>query len=47
VARSLAELERMQVQQVLTQSPTLEEAAARLGINPTTSCGKRKRWSLD
>ena len=44
---SLAELERFQVQRVLEESPTLEEAAARLGINPTTLWRKRKRWGLE
>ncbi len=44
---SLAELERRYVQRVLAESPTLEEAAARLGINPTTLWRKRKRWGLD
>jgi NtrC-family two-component system response regulator AlgB len=46
-ALSLEELERRQVQAVMAQSSTLEEAAARLGINPTTLWRKRKRWSLD
>ena len=44
---SLEDLERRQVQAVLAQSATLEEAAARLGINPTTLWRKRKRWGLD
>ncbi len=44
---SLEELERRQVQAVLAQSATLEEAAARLGINPTTLWRKRRRWGLD
>jgi DNA-binding NtrC family response regulator len=46
-ALSLDELERRQVQAVLAESATLEEAAARLGINPTTLWRKRKRWGLD
>src|SRR5262249_28856513 len=46
-ASSLAELERLHVRRVLAESPTLEEAAARLGINPTTLWRKRKRWGLD
>jgi hypothetical protein len=33
--------------QVLAESSTLEEAAARLGINVTTLWRKRKRWGLD
>jgi transcriptional regulator of acetoin/glycerol metabolism len=32
---------------VLADSATLEEAAARLGINPTTLWRMRKRWGLD
>jgi NtrC-family two-component system response regulator AlgB len=44
---SLQELERRQVQRVLAESATLEEAAARLGINPTTLWRKRRRWRLD
>jgi NtrC-family two-component system response regulator AlgB len=46
-ALSLEELERRQVQAVLAESATLEEAAARLGINPTTLWRKRRRWGLD
>jgi len=44
---SLADVERAHVQRVLTESTTLEEAATRLGINPTTLWRKRKRWGLD
>ena len=44
---SLAELERSHVQRVLAECATLEEAAARLGINATTLWRKRKRWGLD
>jgi two-component system, NtrC family, response regulator AlgB len=44
---SLDELERRHVQAVLSQSATLEEAAARLGINVTTLWRKRRRWGLD
>src|SRR6185369_17348664 len=44
---SLAELERAYVQRVLAECATLEEAAARLGINATTLWRKRKRWGLD
>jgi NtrC-family two-component system response regulator AlgB len=44
---SLDELERRHVQRVLAESATLEEAAARLGINPTTLWRKRRRWGLD
>jgi NtrC-family two-component system response regulator AlgB len=44
---SLEEVERRHVQEVLASSATLEEAAARLGIDPTTLWRKRKRWGLD
>jgi NtrC-family two-component system response regulator AlgB len=44
---SLEELERHHIQQVLADSPTLEDAAARLGINPTTLWRKRKRYGLE
>ena len=43
---SLEEMERRHVQQVMAESATLEEAAARLGINPTTLWRKRKRWGI-
>jgi DNA-binding NtrC family response regulator len=46
-AMSLEELERAHVQEVLRTSTTLEEAAARLGINPTTLWRKRRRWRLE
>ena len=44
---SLEELERRHIQQVLADSATLEDAAARLGINPTTHWRKRKRYGLE
>jgi len=44
---SLEELERLYIQQVLADSATLEDAAARLGINPTTLWRKRKRYGLE
>jgi DNA-binding NtrC family response regulator len=44
---SLGEMKRRRVQQVLADSATLEEAAARLGINPTTLWRQRKRYGLD
>ena len=43
---SLEEIERRHIEQVLADSATLEEAAARLGINPTTLWRKRKRYGL-
>jgi NtrC-family two-component system response regulator AlgB len=45
-ARSLEDVERRHIEQVLADSATLEEAAARLGINPTTLWRKRKRYGL-
>jgi NtrC-family two-component system response regulator AlgB len=45
-ALSLEDVERRHVQQVLASAATLEEAAARLGIDPTTLWRKRKRWGL-
>jgi NtrC-family two-component system response regulator AlgB len=44
---SLEEIERMHIQQVLADCATLEEAAARLGINPTTLWRKRKRYGIE
>jgi NtrC-family two-component system response regulator AlgB len=44
---SLDQLERLHVQKVMGESATLEEAAARLGINPTTLWRKRRRWGLE
>jgi len=44
---SLQELKRQHIQHVLADSATLEEAAARLGINPTTLWRQRKRYGLD
>ena len=44
---SLEELERRHIEQVLADSSTLEEAAARLGINATTLWRKRKRYGID
>jgi NtrC-family two-component system response regulator AlgB len=43
---SLEEVERRHVERVLASSATLEDAAARLGIDPTTLWRKRKRWGL-
>jgi NtrC-family two-component system response regulator AlgB len=44
---SIDAAERRLVERALAESATLEEAAARLGINPTTLWRKRKRWKLD
>jgi NtrC-family two-component system response regulator AlgB len=44
---SLEELEQRHIQQVLADSTTLEEAAARLGINPTTLWRKRRRYGIE
>jgi two-component system, NtrC family, response regulator AlgB len=43
---SLEELERQHVRRALAESPTLREAAAALGIDPSTLWRKRKRWGL-
>jgi NtrC-family two-component system response regulator AlgB len=45
--QSLDEVERRHLVEVLRESATLEEAAARLGINPTTLWRKRKRYRID
>jgi NtrC-family two-component system response regulator AlgB len=44
---SLEDMERRHIEQVLADSATLEEAAARLGINPTTLWRKRKRYGIE
>lgn len=44
---SLEELERRHIEQALAEASTLEEAAARLGINPTTLWRKRKRYGIE
>jgi len=44
---SLHELERRHIEQVLADAATLEEAAARLGINVTTLWRKRKRYRIE
>jgi len=44
---SLEELEQGRIRQVLAESATLEQAAARLGIGVTTLWRKRKRYGLD
>ena len=44
---SLDDVERRHIQHVIASSPTLEDAAARLGIDPTTLWRKRRRWGLD
>jgi NtrC-family two-component system response regulator AlgB len=46
-AQSLEEMERRHIEGVLAESATLEEAAARLGINPTTLWRKRKRYGIE
>ena len=46
-ALSLEEIERRHIEQVMHESATLEDAAARLGINPTTLWRKRKRYGFE
>ena len=46
-AASLEEIEREHIIQVLAETPTLEDAAARLGINASTLWRKRKRYKID
>jgi len=46
-ASSLEELEREQIIRVLSESPTLQDAAETLGINVTTLWRKRKRYKLE
>jgi two-component system, NtrC family, response regulator AlgB len=46
ISLSLEELERQQIERVLRDSGTLDEAAGRLGINPATLWRKRKRYGL-
>jgi transcriptional regulator with PAS, ATPase and Fis domain len=43
---SLEVLERAHIEQVLAESPTLEQAAARLGIGVTTLWRRRKRYGI-
>jgi NtrC-family two-component system response regulator AlgB len=43
---TLRQLERRSIEQVLAESGTLDEAARRLGINPTTLWRKRKRYGM-
>ncbi len=45
--KSLEEVERDHMIRVLTESTTLEEAAAKLGINVTTLWRKRKRYGIE
>lgn len=44
---SLEELEREHIVRVLAEAPTLEDAAARLGINVSTLWRKRKRLGIE
>jgi DNA-binding NtrC family response regulator len=44
---SLEDVERHHIEQVLAESTTLEEAAARLGVDVTTLWRKRKRYGID
>jgi NtrC-family two-component system response regulator AlgB len=44
---SLEELEREHITRVLSETPTLDEAAATLGINATTLWRKRRRYGIE
>jgi NtrC-family two-component system response regulator AlgB len=44
---SLGEIQRAHIAQVLAESPTLEQAAARLGIGVTTLWRRRKRYGIE
>jgi NtrC-family two-component system response regulator AlgB len=44
---NLDEIEREHIMRVLAESPTIQDAAANLGINVTTLWRKRKRYKLD
>ena len=46
-APSLEELERDHIRRVLSETATLDEAAATLGINVTTLWRKRKRYGIE
>ncbi|HTR63354.1 MAG TPA: sigma-54 dependent transcriptional regulator [Candidatus Binataceae bacterium] len=46
-AASLEELEREHIRRVLSETATLDEAAATLGINVTTLWRKRKRYGIE
>jgi two-component system, NtrC family, response regulator AlgB len=44
---SLDEMERRHITRTLAESATLEDAAARLGINVTTLWRKRRRYGIE
>jgi NtrC-family two-component system response regulator AlgB len=44
---SLAEMEKTHIQQALAQSPSIDEAARVLGIDPATLWRKRKKYHID
>jgi two-component system, NtrC family, response regulator AlgB len=46
-AASLEEMEREHIRRVLSETPTLDEAAATLGINVTTLWRKHKRYGIE
>jgi two-component system, NtrC family, response regulator AlgB len=47
ILRSLAEMERIHIMEVLRHTPSLDEAAKVLGIDPATLWRKRKKYHLD
>jgi two-component system, NtrC family, response regulator AlgB len=47
LSASLDEIEREQIIRVVAESLTLESAASKLSISPTTLWRRRKRYGLD
>jgi len=45
--KTMAEMEKLHIQHVLTRVSSMEEAAATLGIDPATLWRKRKKYHLD
>jgi two-component system, NtrC family, response regulator AlgB len=45
--QSLTDMEKQHIQKVILHSPSLEEAARVLGIDPATLWRKRKKYNLD
>jgi NtrC-family two-component system response regulator AlgB len=47
ILRPLSEMEKTHITEVLRHTPSLEEAAKVLGIDPATLWRKRKKYHLD